>query len=37
MAIKWPTDEIDCDIILAEKDMNLPSFKEWKKKENGGF
>ena len=25
------------DVILADKDKNLPSFKEWKIAENGGF
>ena len=37
MGIKWPTDELDCEVILADKDKNLPSFKEWKEAENGGF
>ncbi len=37
MGIKWPVEELDCEIILADKDKNLPSFKEWKDSENGGF
>lgn len=37
MGIKWPIEEIDCDVILADKDKNLQSFKDWLIKENGGF
>ena len=37
MNILWPLDELGCDVILAEKDKNLQSFKEWEKAEHGGF
>lgn len=37
MGIKWPLDELGCEVILADKDKNLPSFKEWKESEKGGF
>lgn len=35
--IKWPLEEINGKVILAEKDKNLPSYAEWKILENGGF
>lgn len=35
IAIEWPLDRVDGDIILAEKDKNLQSFLEFKKKYGG--
>lgn len=35
--ISWPIEEVQNNVIISEKDMNLPTFKEWLEIENGGF